>query len=228
MRSLATLLFLGGLVFLLAVLTETLSFGSPPMLVGDAIQRTAANDVGAANFVTAVVLGYRGLDTLGELSILFAAATAGGLVLGATHAGSRQGPGGFILRTGTDLLFPLLLVVGLYIVMHGHLTPGGGFQGGVVLAAAFFLPLLARPTETLNHAWLSLVEGMAGTAFIAIGMLALFRGEAFLSPLFDKGIVGELVSSGSLPLLYLAVGLKVGSELASLLSRLACDDEAVS
>jgi len=228
MRSLATVLFLGGLVFLLAVLTETLSFGNPPMLVGDAIQRTAVNDVGAANLVTAVVLGYRGLDTLGELSILFAAATAGGLVLGAARAGSRQRPGGFILCAGADLLFPLLLVVGLYIVMHGHLTPGGGFQGGVVLAAAFFLPLLARPTETLSHTWLSVVEGMAGTAFIAIGMLALFRGEAFLAPLFDKGVFGELVSSGSLPLLYLAVGLKVGSELASLLSRLASDDEMTS
>ena len=228
MRSLATLLFLGGLVFLLAVLTETLSFGNPPMLVGDAIQRTAADEIGAANFVTAVVLGYRGLDTLGELSILFAAATAGGLVLGQARAGSRQRPGGFVLRTGTDLLFPLLVVVGLYIVMHGHLTPGGGFQGGVVLAAAFFLPLLASPTERLSHTWLSLVEGMAGTAFIAIGMLGLFRGEAFLAPLFNKGIFGELVSGGSLPLLYLAVGLKVGSELASLLSRLASDDEVTS
>ncbi len=226
MRNLATLLFLGGLVFLLAILTETMSFGSPPMLVGEGIQQDAAGQVGAANFVTAVVLGYRGLDTLGELSILFAAATAGGLVLGNARTGSRQRPGGFILRSGADLLFPLLLVVGLYIVIHGHLTPGGGFQGGVVLAAAFFLPLLARPTQGLSRTWLTLVEGLAGTAFIAIGILALIRGEAFLAPLFDKGVFGELVSSGSLPLLYLAVGLKVGAELASLLARLASDDEA--
>ena len=227
MRNLATLLFLGGLVFLLAILTETMSFGSPPMLVGEGIQRDAADQVGAANFVTAVVLGYRGLDTLGELSILFAAATAGGLVLGNARTGSRRRPGGFILCSGADLLFPLLLVVGLYIVIHGHLTPGGGFQGGVVLAAAFFLPLLARPTQGLSRTWLTLVEGLAGTAFIAIGLMALVHGEAFLTPLFDKGVFGELVSSGSLPLLYLAVGLKVGAELASLLSRLASDDEAI-
>ena len=194
------------------------------MLVGDAIQKAAADEVGAANFVTAVVLAYRGLDTLGELSILFAAATAGGLVLGSAHGGSRRRPAGFIMRAGTDLLFPLLLVVGLYIVMHGHLTPGGGFQGGVVLAAAFFLPLLARPSETLSHAWLSLVEGLAGTAFIAIGILALLDDKAFLTPLLNKGVLGELVSGGSLPLLYLAVGLKVGAELASLLSRLASDE----
>lgn len=224
MRNLATLLFLGGLVFLLIVLTGHLSFGHPPMLVGDAIQRAAADEVGAANFVTAVVLGYRGLDTLGELSILFAAATAGGLVLGSAHR-RRGGVAGPILRTGADLLFPLLLVVGLYIVLHGHLTPGGGFQGGVILAAAFFLPLLARPGESLNHTWLSLIEGLAGTAFIALGLAALVDDAAFLTPLFDKGVLGELISSGSLPLLYLAVGLKVGAELASLLIRLASDDE---
>jgi len=224
MRRLTTLLFLAGLVFLLVVLADSLPFGDPPMRVGTAIQQGAASEVGAANFVTAVVLGYRGLDTLGELSILFAAATAGGLVLGTAHGGARRRPGGFILRTGSDLLFPLLLVVGLYVVVHGHLTPGGGFQGGVVLAAAFFLPMLARPHETLNHTWLSLVEGLAGTAFIAIGLLALFHDHTFLAPLFHKGVFGELVSSGSLPLLYLAVGLKVGSELASLLSRLASED----
>jgi multicomponent Na+:H+ antiporter subunit B len=225
MRNLASLLFLGGLVFLLMVLTDVLSFGNPPMLVGDAIQRAASDEVGAANFVTAVVLGYRGLDTLGELSILFAAATAGGLVLGGVR--QRRGrPAGMILRAGADLLFPLLLVVGLYIVLHGHLTPGGGFQGGVILAAAFFLPLLAQPGEALSRTWMTAIEGLAGTAFIALGIAALAEGQAFLTPLFDRGNLGELVSGGSLPLLYVAVGLKVGAELASLLVRLAGDDEA--
>ncbi|MGD8957520.1 MAG: MnhB domain-containing protein [Chromatiaceae bacterium] len=228
MRSLATLLFLGGLVFLLLVLTASLPFGRPPMLVGDAIAQAAADEVGAANFVTAVVLGYRGLDTLGELSILFAAATAGGLILGASRGSTRQRPAGFILRAGADVLFPLLLIVGLYIVMHGHLTPGGGFQGGVVLAAAFFLPLLARPQAALDHRWLTVTEGLAGAAFIAIGLIALFSDRPFLTPLLDRGVLGDLLSAGTLPLLYLAVGLKVGAELASLLSRLASDDEVAS
>ena len=129
--------------------------------------------------------------------------------------------GGFILRAGSDLLFPLLLVAGLYIVIHGHLTPGGGFQGGVILAAAFFLPLLARPRTTPGHRWLMLIEGLAGASFITIGLIALYQGEAFLTPLFDRGTLGELVSSGSLPLLYLAVGLKVGAELAGLLILVA-------
>jgi len=227
MRNLATLLFLGGLGFLLLVITGDLVFGDPPMLIGRGIQQAAPDQVGAANIVTAVVLGYRGLDTLGELSILFAAATAGGLVLGSTRSRNTR-PAGFILRTGVDLLFPLLLVAGLYVVIHGHLTPGGGFQGGVILAAAFFLPLLARPQDVPDHTWLSVIEGLAGTAFIGIGLAALYQGEAFLTPMLDKGVLGELVSSGTLPLLYLAVGLKVGAELASLLVRLSGDDEVTS
>ena len=227
MRNIATLLLLGGLSFLLLVITGGLLFGNPPMLIGQGIQQAAPTEVGAANIVTAVVLGYRGLDTLGELSILFAAATAGGLVLGSTRGRSGR-PGGFILCTGVDLLFPLMLVAGLYVVLHGHLTPGGGFQGGVILAAAFFLPLLARPQESLDHTWLSVIEALAGSAFIALGLAALFEGHAFLTPLFDHGVLGALVSSGSLPLLYLAVGLKVGAELASLLVRLSADDEGAS
>jgi multicomponent Na+:H+ antiporter subunit B len=224
MRKLTNLLFLGGFVFLLMTLTQLLPFGAPPMLIGHAINQGAAQDVGATNFVTAVVLAYRGMDTLGELSILFAAATAGGLVLGHAKGVSKQPQAGFILRVGADLLFPLLVVAGLYIVMHGHLTPGGGFQGGVILAAAFFLPVLARPNESPDHRWLSLIEALAGIGFIAIGALALLHGEAFLTPLLEKGAMGELVSSGSLPLLYMLVGLKVGAELAGLLSRLAQDD----
>ena len=161
----------------------------------------------------------------------FAAATAGGLVLGGVQGQGRSNTlpaAGFVLRAGTDVLFPLLLIAGLYVVIHGHLTPGGGFQGGVILAAAFFLAAARPPEESLSHIWLSVIEGLAGTAFIALGLGALYNGDAFLTPLFDKGVFGELVSSGSLPLLYLAVGLKVGAELSSLLMRLAHDDGAAS
>jgi multicomponent Na+:H+ antiporter subunit B len=227
MRNLASLLFAGGLAFLLLVIAAHLGFGAPDMHAGIDILKAAPVHTGAANIVTSVVLGYRGIDTLGELSILFAAATAAGLVLGRRRPDAVRDPeAGFILRAGADLLFPLLLVVGFYIVLHGHLTPGGGFQGGVILAAAFFLVLLARPARSLSHAGISLIEGVAGAAFIAIGLYALWQGGEFLQPLFvAQGGLGELVSAGTLPLLYLAVGLKVGAELAGLLAQIA-DTEA--
>ncbi len=222
MRNLTGLLFAGGLGFMLLAIASGLDFGAPPMLIGGAILANAPHDTGAANIVTSVVLAYRGIDTLGELSILFAAASGAGLILGRRHttAGTMT-EGGFVLRHGGAMLFPLLMVIGFYIILHGHLTPGGGFQGGVILAAAFFLPLLARPGARLHHGMLSVIEGFAGASFILIGLVALAQGEAFLQPLMIQDSIGQLISAGTLPLLYIAVGLKVGAELASLLSHLA-------
>jgi multicomponent Na+:H+ antiporter subunit B len=221
-----SILFMTGLLFLLSILSGLLPFAEAPMLIGQVIQQDALPATGTANLVTSVVLGYRGIDTLGELSILFAAAAGGGLVLGRRRAGisSVTENTGDILKSGVDLLFPLLLVTGLYIVLHGHLTPGGGFQGGVLLATAFFLPVLARPAQKTSHSMLSLVEGLAGASFIAIGLLALYNGGEFLQPLLGKGTAGQLMSGGTLPLLYIAVGLKVGAELAGLLATLADDN----
>jgi multicomponent Na+:H+ antiporter subunit B len=222
MRKLTGLLFAGGLGFMLLAIASGLDFGAPPMLIGNAILSAAPQDIGATNIVTSVVLGYRGIDTLGELSILFAAATTAGLILGHRHTSAgTMTEGGFVLRHGGAMLFPLLMTIGFYIIFHGHLTPGGGFQGGVILAAAFFLPLLARPGARLHHGMLSVIEGFAGASFILVGLAALLDGDAFLQPLLIQGTLGSLASAGSLPLLYLAVGLKVGAELASLLSNLA-------
>ncbi|MCU7804548.1 MAG: sodium:proton antiporter [Candidatus Thiodiazotropha sp. (ex Lucinoma borealis)] len=222
MRNLTGLLFAGGLGFMLLSIAINLDFGTPTMLIGGAIQSNALQETGATNIVTSVVLGYRGIDTLGELSILFAAAASAGLILGRRHTtAGTQTAGGFVLRHGGSMLFPLLMTIGFYIIFHGHLSPGGGFQGGVILAAAFFLPLLARPGAQLHHGTLSLIEGLAGASFVLIGLIALQQGKAFLQPMLIQDTLGVLLSAGTLPLLYLAVGLKVGAELASLLSHLA-------
>ena len=226
MRRFTSALFLIGLGLLIVAIYQQLGLQASSN-IGQAINTVAADQLGAANFVTAVVLGYRGLDTLVELTILFTAATAGALVLGTRKPSTRRDPdAGFILQTGADLLFPLLLIVGLYIILHGHLTPGGGFQGGVILASAFFLPILARPGSSIDHQWVSFIEGIAGASFIYIGLLVMFDGKAFLSPVAGNGVLGELFSAGTLPILYVAVGLKVGAELAGLLASLS-DTEAV-
>lgn len=220
-REFASFLFTLGLALFLAAVVQSLEFGAAPMVAGQAINERAVAEVGAANLVTSVLLAYRGLDTLGELTILFTASLAAGLVLGHAPARRRETrAAGFVLRTAADLLFPFLLVLGAYIILHGHLTPGGGFQGGAILAAAFFVPLLSRPGAPFHEGWASLVEGGAGAAFIVIGLAALADGKDFLTPLLGTGEVGTLFSAGSLPLLYLAVGLKVGSELAGLVARL--------
>lgn len=227
MRNITALVFASGLSFLLLVIMGQFLLGDSPMLVGEAILSQAAEELGAANLVTSVVLGYRAIDTLGEIAILFTAASATSLVLSSidskkhTSATKDTYSGGQILTSSASLFFPLLMVLGLYIVIHGHLTPGGGFQGGVILAAAFFLPLLAVPGRGVNHSGLAIIEGFAGATFILIGLIALFQGKAFLQPLFGQGEMGSLFSAGSLPLLYIALGLKVGAELSGLMANLA-------
>lgn len=224
MRNLTALIFATGLSFLLLVLTGQFMLGEAPMLAGGAIIGQAATEIGAANFVTSVVLGYRAIDTLGEIAILFTAASATSLVLssiGPTKKRKDDYHGGLVLQHSAALFFPLLLVLGMYIILHGHLTPGGGFQGGVILAAAFFLPLLAVPGRGVRHQGIAIVEGFSGAVFILIGIAALLQGKAFLQPLFEAGQMGSLLSGSSLPLLYIALGLKVGAELAGLLANLA-------
>jgi multicomponent Na+:H+ antiporter subunit B len=254
MTKFSALIFISGLAFLLMVITSQLPIGQAPMLIGNSILSNATQEVGTANIVTSVVLAYRGLDTLGELSILFTAAMAVSLIIVPSPLSKNQSStptqpaikrvndltdSGFISKHAIDLLFPLLLIVGFYIIIHGHLTPGGGFQGGVILACAFFMGLMVRPkSQTLDHQMISMIESFSGTAFILIGLLALFSGKSFLQPLLGHGDFGSLWSAGTLPLLYLAVGLKVGAELAGLLvvlfqdsnsgTEVKCDDEVNS
>ncbi len=227
-KTVASVLFLGGLGLILFNLISAVPFGAAPMQVGQAIAGEAFARTGADNIVTAILLGYRGLDTLGEVTILFTAAAAAGMVLAGAGRGEAQGDeAGFIFRTAAWMLFPFLLALGAYIIVHGHLTPGGGFQGGAILAAAFFTPLLASPASPFNHRVAILVEGFAGLAFVVIGLLGLAKG-AFLTQLFGTGTPGALLSAGSLPVLYVAIGLKVGSELAGLMARVFGEGSARS
>lgn len=227
------LLFSGGLAFLLFSLFMGVSFGNPPMQVGGMIHQQGAEALGAANLVTAVVLGYRGIDTLGELAILFAAATAVGLVLRKQKV-VQPGEGiflGELFDHAVQLLPAILLLVGFYIIFHGHLTPGGGFQGGVIVAVALYLPALARVSgyrTALSEERIRWMEGGAGALFIVIGIAALLTGDGFLSPMLGQGVMGSLLSAGTLPVLYLAVGLKVGSELAGLLLHLSAGEDSWS
>lgn len=227
LREFGGLIFLLGLgVLLIAVLT-TLPYSNSLTGVGNNILAQAPTEVGTANIVTAVVLAYRGLDTLGELLILFVASTAVGMILNKAPGTACAMPPlsntrtGFIFSTAASLLFPFLILLGSYVILHGHLTPGGGFQGGAILAAAFFIPILVSPASPFKHAVSSLLETGAGLVFIGIGLVALFGSGYFLAPLGYPGTPGALLSAGSLPFLYLAVGIKVGAELAGIVAHLA-------
>ena len=190
-----------------------------------------AQDIGAANIVTAIIVTYRGLDTLGEVTVLFLTAAIVGLVLarGKETAGKPQRqlpPPGELLTTGTRLLLPLILLFGAYVFSHGHLTPGGGFQGGAILASAMLLLLLSNPARRFSHRLITLVESTAGISFVFIGILGILLAGGFLdNRILPVGTFGELFSAGAIPIIYTFVGLKVGADFSSVLVSLSETEE---
>ena len=186
-----------------------------------------AEDIGAANIVTAIIVTYRGLDTLGEVTVLFLTAAIIGLVLSQGNRQRQQPqrklpPAGELLVTGTRLLLPLILLFGAYVFTHGHLTPGGGFQGGAIIASAMLLLLLSNPMKRFSHRLITVVESASGLAFVIIGLLGIAWAGGFLdNRILPIGTFGELFSAGAIPIIYAFVGLKVGAEFSSMLVSLS-------
>jgi multicomponent Na+:H+ antiporter subunit B len=193
-------------------------------------ERTAA-DLGAANIVTAIIVTYRGLDTLGEVAVLFLTAAIVGLVLKRARRGDDAPervlpPPGELLTTGTGLLVPLILLLGAYVFINGHLTPGGGFQGGAILASAMLLVLLTRPLARFSHRLIAVVESTSGLVFVGLGVLGIVWAGGFLdNRILPTGTLGELFSAGAIPIIYSFVGLKVGAEFSSMLVSLSETEE---
>ncbi len=253
-KRLAALLLLAVLGALFANLL--VSYTPDPALNPTALyyaERTAP-DLGAANLVTAIVISYRGLDTLGEVTVLFLAAAIVGLVL--AGPGARQGskqqadqgaepgentrpdkvpadrrgapvPVGELLSTGSHLLTPMILLLGVYVFANGHLTPGGGFQGGAILASATLLLLLAEPLKRFSHRLIAGLEALSGLLFVGIGLLGLVLAGGFLdNRILPLGTLGDLFSAGAIPLISALIGLKVGAECSSILASLSETEES--
>ncbi|MBU8920507.1 MAG: hypothetical protein KOO63_01485 [Bacteroidales bacterium] len=192
-------------------------------------------ELGVANIVTAIVVTYRGLDTLGEVSVLFLAAAGIGFLLGAGKlSGKSEGDSARdldngkarrkaseILETGSDIIVPAIAVFGVYIFVNGHLSPGGGFQGGAVIASAILLLFLTHPSYSLNHGVLKVTESLSGTAYVGLGLLGLVLASGFLDARFlPAGEFGRILSAGAIPVIYSLIGLKVGAELVGILEQM--------
>lgn len=187
-----------------------------------------AEDIGAANIVTAIIVTYRGLDTLGEVTVLFLAAAIVGIVL--VRSRHQQGKAqwrelpstGELLTTGSRLLVPLILLLGVYIFMNGHLTPGGGFQGGAVIASAILFALLVDPHRRFSHRVIAVIESISGLVFVTLGVFGILFAGGFLdNRILPTGTFGSLFSAGAIPIIYSFVGLKVGAEFSSMLVNLS-------
>ncbi|MFC1510983.1 MnhB domain-containing protein [Candidatus Margulisiibacteriota bacterium] len=118
-----------------------------------------------------------------------------------------------IVKNIARITLGLIFLFGLYIVMHGHLTPGGGFAGGVIIALALVLYVLAfgstRAEEKIEKFWASALEGMGAVMFIGLALIG-FKGGFFFLNVLPKGQPGQMLSAGMIPLENIAIMLKVG------------------
>jgi len=187
-----------------------------------------ANELGAANLVTSIVVTYRGLDTLGEVTVLFIATSGVAFLLSKREEDDEdetkeeKRDASEILKTAESFLLPFFFLFGAYIFVHGHLTPGGGFQGGVVIASGVLLYMLSGVRKPINHSILGFVESISGVTFVVLALLGLLLAGGFIDNRFlSLGKLGSVFSAGAIPLIYSFIGLKVGSELSSILDKMS-------
>lgn len=118
-----------------------------------------------------------------------------------------------IVQTVTRLVSGLMFLFGVYVVVHGHLTPGGGFAGGVVIAGAFVLRLLAFGRKEPGTERASRAEASGILVFWFLGVLGLLTGTLFFVNVLSKGEAFALLSAGFIPLANLGIGLEVAAAL---------------
>jgi multicomponent Na+:H+ antiporter subunit B len=130
-----------------------------------------------------------------------------------------------IVKTITRLILWLILLYGIYIILHGHLTPGGGFGGGVVIALAFLSMMLAYgngyTARWLNIKFMHELEASSVLMFLVVGILGFGFGGAFLLNFLSHGTLFRLVSAGTIPVLNIFIGIKVGLSLFLVIWALA-------
>jgi len=128
-----------------------------------------------------------------------------------------------IVKTITRLTVGLILLYGIYILSHGHVSPGGGFAGGVIIALSFVHLMLAYGKDValakVPKGVASFFEGMGAIIFLAIALLGFTSGYFFLN-FIAKGEPFRLFSAGIIPLCNIAISLKVGAGLFAIFAAL--------
>jgi multicomponent Na+:H+ antiporter subunit B len=230
-------MFIGAAVLLSIPFARAVSampaFGSRISAYGELVNRLSVPERHTADAVTVVNFDVRAVDTLGEEFILFCAVIGVALLLrprredeilapieGALEPGGAPPP---LWRIAARVAIPISLVVGLEIATHGHLTPGGGFQGGVMIgsaiSAAFVLGHYRAFNALASKPAADGVEGAAVTGFVAVGISGLVAGTAFLANVLPLGKPLTFLSAGTIWVLNAVVGTAVGAGFALIVAE---------
>lgn len=219
------------------VLLETASylppFGNPDNPANNEVSQRyieqGMQETGAVNIVAGMILDYRAFDTLGESNVLFIAACSVLILLrisseknGSPTAAQLEAEADdrmyepkndMILQHIATFLVPLILLFGMYVILNGHISPGGGFSGGAVMGAGLILYLNAfgfNKTERFFTFKTFKVVSLCALSFYALSKAySFFTGANHLYSFITPGTPGKIFSAGLIPYLNIAVGLVV-------------------
>jgi multicomponent Na+:H+ antiporter subunit B len=190
---------------------------------GDVISRVSVYERHATDSVNAINYDYRAFDTLGEEFILFTAVLGVMMLLRREQDAATRDAGkvkdelrmSTAVRTAAMPAILLIVIFGFYIGLHGQLTPGGGFQGGVILASVPFLFYICENTKSFrritSHTAVETIEALGAGAYVLIGAAPLMIGLPFLTNFLPLGTTGDVFSSGTIALISACVGFEVAA-----------------
>jgi len=205
--------------FLLWAFADLPAFGDFQGGVGNILNRVAVHERHTSNVVGATVFDYRGFDTLGEEFILFCSVMGCALLLRSFREEKQERPYDRIssdaLRLVGQGMIPVTFLLGLWLAAFGYVTPGGGFQGGVVLAAALVLLWAGGSYRTYRRVspvkLVDFFEGIGAGGYVAVGLVALVVDGIFLHSFLGNGQRGTLFAGGTIPLLNWASAIEVAA-----------------
>jgi multicomponent Na+:H+ antiporter subunit B len=207
------------------------AFGAHPLPYGDAINARAPAERHVTNMVSAVNFDYRGLDTLGEEFMLLCAVTGVTVLLRGARGETPIAPPGQLTdrpvlpRTDAVVLIcrafgAMTLMFGVYVALHAMTTPGGGFQGGVIVASALVLTFLGEGyrgwRRVVHSEAMDVCEGAGATLYALCGFGSMAAGMPFLTNFLPLGQGGDVWSGGLMLIENAGVTLAVAGGFAVL------------
>ena len=223
LATLAAIFFVGVLIYGVAFLPEFGALGNPTQneIVDKFIQDGISN-TGATNFVTGMILDYRAFDTLGESFVLFTAVTCVFILLKEIKPKKHKqdlfvlttDP---ILRTCCSLIVPIILLFGIYVILNGSISPGGGFSGGAIVGAGLILYSLVFGDEKMSKFFnvkvFKTITSCSLLCYCLCKAYSFFTSVNGYHNLFDDLIAlqtaGNIFSGGLIFILNVCVGLVV-------------------
>jgi multicomponent Na+:H+ antiporter subunit B len=205
------------------------------------------DETGAVNIVSGMILDYRAFDTFGESCVLFVATICVTIMLRIDGRGGEgddeeaesekkafgirqsafskldsrnfEPENDTILRKSALVVFPIIMVFGIYVILNGHISPGGGFSGGAILGAGFVLFLSAfgfnKTERFMNANTVRIITLVALLVYCLSKCYSFFTGANHLESGIPLGTPGAILSSGLILVLNICVGMVVACTMYS-------------